>query len=143
MKEYSRKNLHFTQCPNLDSALRPILHSDRIPVPIFTHLPQIDNEDSGSSSDLSQDHQEDSKFQMSGSSLDRPSPFNQLQLNHLVRDLYLLRHSAKLLASRLQEKSLLHPGTSVTFYQKKEEELLKYIIFEDGLIFAMIYITFY
>ena len=143
MKEYSRKNLHLTQCPNLDSALRPILHSDRIPVPIFTHLPQIDDEDSGSSSDLSQDQQEDSKFQMSGSSLDRPSPFNHLQLNHLVRDLYLLKQSTKLLASRLQEKSLLHPGTSGTFYQKKEEELLKYFIFEDGLIFAMIYITFY
>ena len=35
-----------------------------------------------------------------------------------------------------QEKNLLHPGTSVTFYRKKEEELLKYFTFENGLIFC-------
>ena len=105
--------------------MRSILHSDRIRVYTFAHLPQIDDGDSASSSDLSQDQREDSDFQMSGCSLDRPSPFNQLQLNDLVKDLYLLKQSAELLASRLQEKNL-HPGTSVTFYQKKEQELLKY-----------------
>ena len=61
---------------------------------------------------------------------------NQLQLNDLVRDLYLPKQSVELLASRLQEKNFLHPGTSVTFYQKKEEKLLKYFTFEDGLVFC-------
>ena len=68
--------MHVIQYPNLDSALRPIVYSDRIFVPTFTHLPQIDGEDSASSLDLSQDQPEDSEFQMSGSSLNRPSPFN-------------------------------------------------------------------
>ena len=76
MKGYSQKNIHLIQYPNLDSALRLILHSDRICVSTFTRLPQIDYEDSASSSDLSQDQPEDSEFQMSGSSLNRPSPFN-------------------------------------------------------------------
>ena len=67
---------------------------------------------------------------MSNSSLDKRSPFNQLQLNGLVRDLYLPKQS------RIQEKNLLHPGTSVTFYQKREEVLLKYFTFEDGLVFC-------
>ena len=31
--------------------MRPSLHSDRIPDPTFTHLTQIDDEDSASSSD--------------------------------------------------------------------------------------------
>ena len=53
----------------MDSALRLILHSDQVPVPTFTHLPQIADEDSASSSDLTQDQQEDSEFQMSGSTV--------------------------------------------------------------------------
>ena len=68
--------------------------------------------------------------------MDKRSPFNQLQLNDLIRDLYFPKQSAELLASRLQEKNLLHPGTNVTFYRKKEEELLKYFTFEDGLVFC-------
>ena len=83
MKGYSRKNKHLIQYPNVDSALRPIPHSDQIPVPAFTHLPQIDDKYSASSSDLSQDQLEDSEFQMSDYSLDRGSLFNQLQLNDL------------------------------------------------------------
>ena len=99
--------------------MRPIPRSNQIPVPTFTHLPQIDDEYSASSSDLSQNQLEDSEFQMLDSSLDRRLPFNQLQLNDLVRDLYLPKQSAELLTSRLQEKNLLHAGTSVTFYEKK------------------------
>ena len=140
VKGYSRKNKHLIQYPNLDSALRPIPHSDQIPVPTFTHLPQIGDVYSASSSDLSQDQLEDSEFQMLDSSLDRRSPFNQLQLNDLVKDLYLPKQSAELLASRLQENNLLHAGTSVTFYWKREE-LLKY--FAMVWYFALIYITFF
>ena len=73
---------------------------------------------------------------MSDFSLDRRSPFNQLQLNSLVRDLYFPKQSAELLASKLQEKNLFHPGTSVTFYRKREEELLKYFTLKDGLVFC-------
>ena len=115
--------------------MRPIPRSDQIPVPSFTHLPQIDDEDSASLSHLSQDQQENSEFQRSGSSLDRRSPFNQLKLNDLVRDLYLPKQSAELLASRLQEKNLLHPDTSATFYRKRED-LLKYFTSKDGLVFC-------
>ena len=75
-QNYSRNNKHLIQYLNLDSALRPIPHSEQIPVPTFTLLSQIDDEYSASSSDLSQDQLEDSEFQMSDSSLDKHSPFN-------------------------------------------------------------------
>ena len=140
---YSRKNIHLLQYINLDSALRPILHSNQIPVPTFTLLPGIGDENSASSLDLSQDQLEDSEFQVSDFSLDRRSPFNQQQLNDQVRDLYFPQQSAELLASRLQEKNLLHPGISVTFYWKKEEELLKYFTLRMVWYFAIIYITFF
>ena len=48
----------------------------------------------------------------------------------MVRDLYLPKQS------RMQEKNLFHPDTSVTFFRKREEELLKYFIYEDGLVFC-------
>ena len=57
-----------------------------------------------------------------------------MQLNDLIRDLYLPKQSAELLASRLQENNLLYAGINVTFYWKKEE-FLKYFTFEDGLVF--------
>lgn len=134
---YSRKTKHLIQYPNLDSALRPIAHSDEVPIPIFTHLPQIDDGNfTTSSSDLSQDEHEDADFQVSGINLEYPLLFNQLELNDLVRDLDLPKQSAELLASRLQEKRLFHPGTSVTFYRKREEMLLKYFISENGLVYC-------
>ena len=70
MKWYSRKNKHLVQYSNLDSAFGPILHNDQIPVSTFTRLSEIDDQDLAFSSDLSQVQQEDSEFQMSGSSLD-------------------------------------------------------------------------
>ena len=57
-------------------------------------------------------------------------------MNDLVRDLYLPKQSGELLASRLEEKNLLHTGTSATFYRKREEELLKYFIFKEDLVFC-------
>ena len=74
VKGYSRKNKHLIQYTNLDSGLRPIPHIDQIPVPTFTHLLQIDDQNSASSLDLSQDQLEDSEFQMSDSSLDKRLP---------------------------------------------------------------------
>ena len=131
MKGYSPKNIHFIQYPNLDSALRPILHSNQIPVPTFIHLPQIDDEDSASSSDISQDQQEDidSEFQMSGSSLDRRSPFNQLQCHELVIDLPLPKHSAKMLASRLQKKESSSSRNQGDILSKERRRVIEVFFF--------------
>ena len=135
MKGYNRKNKHHVSYPNLDSALRPIPHSDQIPVPAFTNLPELEEEGFISSSDQSQG-EEDVDFQSASCLSDKPMLFNQLELNDLVRDLYLPKQSAELLASRLQEKRVLHPGTSVTFYRKREEKFLKYFTCDDGLVYC-------
>ena len=64
MKGYSRKKYPLQSNIQIWILLQLILHSDQIPVPTFTHFPQIDDEDPASSSDLSQYQQEDSEFQM-------------------------------------------------------------------------------
>ena len=42
----------------------------------------------------------------------------------IVRDLGLSKTNSELLASRLKEKNVLSPGTSITFYRTREAELL-------------------
>ena len=72
--------------------------------------------------------------------------YSQFQLNDLIRDLNLPKQSAKMLASRLQEKHLLKVGTSVSFYRNREEKLRKnfqsdgqlvYCTDVEGLLLAM------
>ena len=58
--------------------------------------------------------------------LEKPILFNQLELNDLVRDLYLPKQYAELLASRFNEKILLSNGTSVTYYRSREASFRKY-----------------
>ena len=42
VKGFNKKNKQHLQYPNIHSAMRPINHSDKVPVPIFTKLPYID-----------------------------------------------------------------------------------------------------
>ena len=44
---------------------------------------------------------------------------DQSEINGLIRDLNLPKQSSELLASRLQEKHLLHPGTNITFHRNR------------------------
>lgn len=62
--------------------------------------------------------------------------FTQSELNDLVRDLYLPKECAELLAFRLQEKRLLKPGTSVSFYRNRGAELRKYFISDGQLVYG-------
>lgn len=54
------------------------------------------------------------------------STFNKADLNDLVHDLGLSKVNSKLLAWRLKEKNTLAPGTNITFFRKREQELLVY-----------------
>ena len=58
-------------------------------------------------------------------------PFNQLQLNDQVRDLYLPKHSAELLDHDCKKRIFFNQAP---VYILLEEELLKYFTF-DGLVF--------
>ena len=65
-----------------------------------------------------------------------PLRFNQFELNDLVRDLNLLKETSEILASRLNEKNLLQPGTNITFYRRREKDLLPYFSKENNLVFC-------
>ena len=112
--------------PNIPSAIRPIPHSNELPVPVFTCLP-YDHEDCISQSDDAYSQTAtDSKDPAFGSIEPAPQQFSQLELNDLVRDLGLSKNSAEILASRLKEKGMLQTGSKISFFRKREQAFLQY-----------------
>lgn len=134
VKGFSKKNKQYLQYPSIPSAVRPVPHSEEIPVTIFTGLPQIDTDlcslassDEGAARDI---------FQPSDEDCDQPILFTKSALNDLVKDLYLPKQSAELLASRLQENRMLKPGTSVSFYSNRETKMRTYFHSDGQLVYC-------
>lgn len=138
VKGFNKKNKQYMKYPSIPSAIRPVPHCDEIPVPVFTELAEIDEEALTSSTSLSDDDDEeaDAEYKPLDSFFDQPSLYSQPELNDLIRDLNLPKQSAELLASRLQEKNLLKPGTSVSFYHNREAELRKYFHSDGQLVYC-------
>ena len=110
--------------PSLPSAIRPVEHSDELPVPIPPEtLPEPMAESSESSCD--------SEFQDDSSCTNCPHLINQHELNDLVRDLDLTKNKSELLGFRLQQWNLLAPGTKVSVYRRRSE-LFSNLFSEDG-----------
>jgi hypothetical protein len=57
-------------------------------------------------------------------------------LSDLIRDLNLSKESSELLASRLKEKNVLRPGKKVTFYRRREKDLLSFLAKGNKLVFC-------
>ena len=64
-----------------------------------------------------------------------PSLFDQTEIYNLIRDLNLPKQSSELLASRWQEKHLLDPGTNITFYRNREQDIFQFVTSSDGLVY--------
>ena len=118
--------------------MRSIPHSNKVPVPIFTKLPDIDEDQlkSSTSSTNSDDEDEEHDIAHEAWNAGRVSLYNQSESNDLIRGLNLPKQSAEVLASRLQEKHLLKAGTNVSFYRNREEKLRKYFQSDGQLVYC-------
>jgi hypothetical protein len=74
----------------------------------------------------------DSDFQITSHS----ERFDQNELSDLIRDLNLSKESSELLASRLKERNVLHPGMKITFYRRREKDLLPVFTEDKNLVFC-------
>ena len=120
VKEFNKKNKQHLQYPNMHSAMRPIPHSDKVHVPIFIKLPDIDEDQPSTSSTNSDDDDEEQDIAHKTWNVGRVSLYSQSELNDLIRDLNFPKQSAEVLASRLQEKHLFKAGTRITGMRNKE-----------------------
>jgi hypothetical protein len=125
---------HTVAYPDLESARRPVEHCPAIPIPSFTSLPDLEDDDSCTYLDEVDDMMHDVDFKP-GSSIE-PDLFEQGDLNDLVRDLNLSKQQSEVLASRLQERALLHPSTNVTFYRNREQKFLPYLTSENSFVYC-------
>ena len=109
VKGMNKKNKNKIQYPNIPSALRPVPHSDDLPIPVpaahLDDLPDTESESPNESDDnyIAADNE--------------PRRFSQDDLDDLIRDLDLSKASAELLASRLLERNLLLTETIITRYR--------------------------
>ena len=118
----SRKNIKY---PNLRSAMRPVPHSDDLPVP----TPPV-NKDLLSSSDEKMPSREDSAESVSlediestysGTSGNEPHWITQEDLNDLSRDLYLSKQQSELLASWLKQWNLVQEDVRITSFRNRNK----------------------
>ena len=123
----SRKKIKY---PNLRSAMRPVPHSDDLPVP----TPPV-NKDLLSSSDEEIPSREDSAESISlediestysGTSGNEPHWITQENLNDLARDLYLSIQQSELLAARLKQWNLVQEDVKITSFRNRNKDLASF-----------------
>ena len=136
---FSSKSKHRIQYPSLDSAILPVPHSNEIPVPVFAEFQDSDDSESNTSEEdhmAEPDYLDISEISTASSSSRSPQCFDQSELNDLVRDLGLSKESSELLASRLNEKNLLDPGTRITYYRERDKEVCQSFKKEEDIVFC-------
>jgi len=114
-KGINRKNRNSLTYPNLNTAIRPVPHSEELPVPVSEGLPQLESSLSSEEEDISIDSDKTLADNDFPPSLLSSQLFSQGELNDLARDLNLSMESSELLASRVKEKNLLKRVLSSPF----------------------------
>ena len=122
---YTSKTKKLIKYPSLPSAIRPVSHDDSLPVPQPPADWTIaDDDETVMGDEMRRDNVADPDFQLESN---EPHFITQAELNDLVRDLNLSKRQAELLGSRLQGWNLLTPGTKVTSYCYRQEELINFL----------------
>ena len=133
----SRKKIKY---PNLRSAMRPVPHSNDLPVltPLVNKylLTSSDEEmpsreDSAASISL-----EDIESTYSRTSDNEPHWITQEDLNDLARDLYLSKQLSELLASRLNQWNQVQEDVRITSFRNRNKDFTSFFDMENKLCYC-------
>ncbi|XP_076057286.1 uncharacterized protein LOC143034826 [Oratosquilla oratoria] len=131
IKGRNRKGKKSIVYPDLQSAIRPVLHSSDIPVPQPpSELPSDDTSNSDDS------ESQDATYTTQLESDKKPHLITQPELNDLVRDLTLTKQQSELLASRLQQWHLLDEEARITVFRKRSANLQDFFTLENNLTYC-------
>ena len=158
---FTAKNKSKIKYPIINSAILPVTHSDDLPIPVFSRLPQDEvlsqachsvnkicettNRDLSETESQTTESEEDDDNQDFDFSLPpcsnettnkTPDTFNQGELNDLVRDLCLSKESVELLASRLAEKCLLSKGINISYYRDRDREFRQFFSSAESFVYC-------
>jgi len=120
VKGFNKENKRIFPYPNFNSAIRPIPHFVDEPKAVFNYLPDVEEDDTLRYASTSTDDDMSVDTFSKSCWLLPPSLFHQAEIIDLIPDLNLPKQWSELLASRLQEKHLFHPGSNITFYRNRE-----------------------
>ena len=98
--------------PNVPSAIRPVPHSETLPIPVPPK--SFEETDSSSSDDSNKPSKSSDSTYEPSTTRNVPQLFKQSDLDDLVRDLNLGKKQAKILGSRLQQRNMLAESTIIT-----------------------------
>ena len=135
MTVFNASSMKKIKYPNLRSSMRPVPHSDDLPVP----TPPV-NKDLLSSSDEEMPSREDSAESISlediestysGTSGNEPHWITQEDLNDLARDLYPSKQQSELLASRLKQWNLAREDVGNTSFRNRNKDLSSFFDMEN------------
>ena len=131
-KGYNQRNRKKILYPNLPSAIRTVLHSYDLPVPIPppSCLSELKVESSENSENSSCDI--DNTFQLTQETTE-PHLISQKDLNDLVQD--IIKSNNEPLVSRWQQCNLLSPDTKVTFCRQRSQDLLSHFSTDGELCY--------
>ena len=126
--------------PDIEPARRSITHCAE--VPIFTSLSdltademQLETMDDTDSSDCSISSSS-SMAAAASSHKAKPKPFSQDQLNDLVHDFGLSKKLSEILASRVGEHGILDSETKITFYDDRDDLLIRFFTVKDDFVYC-------
>ena len=112
--------------------MRPIPHGPGVPIPL---PPRVLETDEDSVSEKSWSHSqltESSEYECDDDQ--QPKPFDQADLNDLVRELNLPKASTLILDSRLKAKRMLGTDTTFVWYKHRENKYYCFFAKEHSLI---------
>ena len=113
-KKKVRENIAYPHC---ESALKPVKHSDEIPVPLPPAIWECDECESDidkSAVAVGHASQHDTDFEFEDKS---PHLITQKELNDFIRDLIFSKEKSEVLASRLGEWNLLDNRVKITSFR--------------------------
>jgi hypothetical protein len=133
---FTKKNKHKITYPDCESALKPVLHNQGIPVPVPPPVSDIGRDDSGEDTDIEITDTTDLYQSPELETLKQPHLINQKELNDLVRDLELSKEKSELLGSRLQEWNLLAEGTTISHFRVRHAKFAAFYETENNVCFC-------
>ena len=101
-KGFNKKKKSVIEYPNIPSAIRPVSHSDELPIPEPRSIDLLSSDDAESNEECSVSKPYTSRNEEFGITTE-PHLINKNKLNDLVSDLDLPKVEAELLASRLKQ----------------------------------------
>jgi hypothetical protein len=130
IKGISSKSKHTVKYPNLPPAMKPVPHSEDLPIPHpATHLTVEDVSGHKAATEVPNEEQAEATFET-------VHLLTQGELNELVRDLKLSKKQAERLGSRLRGWNLLQEGTKVCFVRNRQEEFQYFYSEKNYLVYC-------